>query len=62
MASVEAVARENGSVISALPADGTAVFPADDPLAPIWRGLAGARRVTSFATDAAADVTTGASA
>ncbi|HNW63552.1 MAG TPA: UDP-N-acetylmuramoyl-tripeptide--D-alanyl-D-alanine ligase [Piscinibacter sp.] len=57
MASVEAVARENGSVISALPADGTAVFPADDPLAPIWRGLAGARRVTSFATDAAADVT-----
>ncbi len=57
MASVEAVARENGSVISALPADGTAVFPADDPHAPIWRGLAGARRVTSFATDAAADVT-----
>lgn len=57
MASVEAVARENGSVISALPADGTAVFPADDPHAVIWRGLAGARRVTTFATDAAADVT-----
>ncbi len=57
MASVEAVARENGSVISALPPDGTAVFPADDPHSPIWRGLAGARRVTTFATDAAADVT-----
>ncbi len=57
MASVEAVARENGSVISALPADGTAVFPADDPQAPIWRSLAGARRVTSFAIDAPADVT-----
>jgi UDP-N-acetylmuramoyl-tripeptide--D-alanyl-D-alanine ligase len=57
MASVEAVARENGSVISALPADGIAVFPADDPHAVIWRGLAGARRVTTFATDAAADVT-----
>jgi UDP-N-acetylmuramoyl-tripeptide--D-alanyl-D-alanine ligase len=61
MASVEAVARENGSVISALPADGTAVFPADDLHAPIWRGLAGARRVTTFATDAAADVTAEAS-
>ena len=57
MASVEAVARENGSVISALPADGSAVFPADDPHAPIWRGLAGARRVTTFATDGPADVT-----
>ena len=57
MASVEAVARENGSVISALPADGTAVFPADDAHAAVWRGLAGARRVTTFATDAAADVT-----
>jgi UDP-N-acetylmuramoyl-tripeptide--D-alanyl-D-alanine ligase len=57
MASVEAVARENGSVISALVADGTAVFPADDVHAPIWRGLAGARRVMSFATEGIADVT-----
>ena len=30
MASVEAVARENGAVIDALGADGVAVFPADD--------------------------------
>ena len=29
MATVEAVARENGSVFEALPADGTAVFPHD---------------------------------
>jgi UDP-N-acetylmuramoyl-tripeptide--D-alanyl-D-alanine ligase len=56
MASVEAVAQENGSVISALPADGTAVFPADDAFAPLWRELAGTRRVMSFATGAA-DVT-----
>jgi UDP-N-acetylmuramoyl-tripeptide--D-alanyl-D-alanine ligase len=48
MASVEAVARENGQVISALPASGTAVFPAADAYAPLWRELAGARRVLSF--------------
>ena len=46
--SVEATARENGAVIAALPADGVAVFPGDDPHAPIWRGLAGARRCFEF--------------
>ena len=53
---LEAVARENGAVIEALAADGIAVFPSDDACAPIWRGLAGARRVVSFALDADADV------
>ncbi|WP_157265846.1 UDP-N-acetylmuramoyl-tripeptide--D-alanyl-D-alanine ligase [Azohydromonas aeria] len=48
MASVEAVARENGSVIEALGAEGCAVFPADDAFAPLWRELAGARRVLRF--------------
>ncbi|HSI58433.1 MAG TPA: UDP-N-acetylmuramoyl-tripeptide--D-alanyl-D-alanine ligase, partial [Ideonella sp.] len=57
MHSVEAVARENGSVIAALPSDGTAVFPADDAFTPLWRELAGERRVMSFALDTAADVT-----
>ncbi len=57
MATVDAVARENGSVISALPADGTAVFPADDAFTPLWRELAGARRVLTFALAGAADVT-----
>lgn len=57
MASVEAVARENGSVIAALPADGTAVFPADDAHAPLWNELAGARRLMRFATDGEAEVT-----
>ncbi|MEO5771919.1 MAG: Mur ligase family protein, partial [Burkholderiaceae bacterium] len=42
MASVEAVARENGAVIQALGAAGTAVYPADDDHAPLWRTLAGA--------------------
>lgn len=57
MASVEAVARENGSVIAALPADGIAVFPADDAHAPLWRELAGARRLMRFATAGDAEVT-----
>ncbi|HEX7384838.1 MAG TPA: UDP-N-acetylmuramoyl-tripeptide--D-alanyl-D-alanine ligase [Burkholderiaceae bacterium] len=56
MAGVEAVARENGAAIEALPADGTAVFPADDAHTPLWRALAGARRVLTFALDGAADV------
>ena len=56
MASVEAVARENGSVIAALPADGIAVFPADDAAhAPLWRELAGARRLMRFATEGEAE-------
>ena len=59
MSSVEAVARENGSAIAALAADGVAVFPADDAHAAIWREIAGDRRVVTFALDdaAAADVT-----
>lgn len=57
MASVEAVARENGSVIQALDADGVAVFPADDDYSAVWRGLAGSRRVLTFALSGPADVT-----
>lgn len=58
MQSVEAVARENGTVIEALAADGVAVFPFDDPAhTPIWKQLAGARRVLGFALQGAADVT-----
>ncbi|UCE31511.1 MAG: UDP-N-acetylmuramoyl-tripeptide--D-alanyl-D-alanine ligase [Burkholderiales bacterium] len=48
MHTVEAVARENGAVIEALPADGTAVFPADDAFAPLWRELAAGRRRIEF--------------
>ena len=57
MASVEAVAHENGAVISALGASGTAVFPADDEHAPIWHRLAGNRPTLTFALTGAADVT-----
>jgi UDP-N-acetylmuramoyl-tripeptide--D-alanyl-D-alanine ligase len=57
MASVEAVAHENGAVIAALGASGTAVFPADDEHAPIWHRLAGNRPTLTFALEGAADVT-----
>ena len=57
MDGVEAVARENGSAIAALGPAGTAVFPADDACAPLWRELAGPRKVLTFALDSPADIT-----
>jgi len=57
MASVEAVARENGAVIEALGPTGVAVFPADDAHAPLWHALAGQRPMLSFALLGPADVT-----
>ncbi|HMS05262.1 MAG TPA: UDP-N-acetylmuramoyl-tripeptide--D-alanyl-D-alanine ligase [Burkholderiaceae bacterium] len=56
MGSVDAVARENGSVIAALPVDGAAVFPADDAYASLWRGVAAGRRTCTFSDVAEADV------
>ena len=57
MATVEAVARENATVFEALPADGVAVFPADDDHTPLWHELAAGRRVMTFSdTDRGADV------
>ena len=57
MGTVEAVALENGSVIQSLDARGIAVFPADDDYTPLWRSLAGARAVLTFAASGLADVT-----
>ncbi len=57
MASVEAVARENGAAIEALPASGVAVYPADDAHAPLWHALAGTRPTLTFALQGPADVT-----
>jgi UDP-N-acetylmuramoyl-tripeptide--D-alanyl-D-alanine ligase len=48
MATVEAVAQENGSALCALPAEGVAVFPADEPYASVWQAQAGGRRVLTF--------------
>jgi UDP-N-acetylmuramoyl-tripeptide--D-alanyl-D-alanine ligase len=54
MATVEAVALEHASVIHALAANGTAVFPADDKYASIWRVAATGNPILDFAlhTDA----------
>ena len=57
MASVEAVARENGAVIEALGASGVAVFPADDDHAGIWHALADRRPMLTFALQGPADLT-----
>ena len=48
MATVEAVARENGSVLSALGPTGTAVFPAGEEFTALWKQLAGARACMTF--------------
>jgi len=53
MATVEAVAQENGSVLAALPATGVAVFPAGDAYTAVWQGLAGPRACVPFAIGAA---------
>ena len=48
MATVEAVAEENGSVFKALHQDGVAVFPAGDTYEAVWRRLAGERKTLLF--------------
>jgi murE/murF fusion protein len=56
MNTVEAVARENGAVLQALPADGVAVFPADEDYSGLWQDLAGERRTRRFGFADTADV------
>jgi UDP-N-acetylmuramoyl-tripeptide--D-alanyl-D-alanine ligase len=56
MATVEAVARENGAVLQALPDNGVAVFPSGDEYTALWRQLAGQRRCLCFGVDTGADV------
>ena len=56
MESVEAVARENGAVFAHLPADGIAVFPADDTYTNLWREYAGQRKTLTFGFSDDADV------
>ena len=49
MGTVEAVARENGAAIESLPANGVAVFPADDEYRDTWQAQAAGRRCLRFA-------------
>lgn len=56
MHTVEAVAHENGAAITALPADGVAVYPGDEPYSAIWDALAAPRRVLRFGLQPGLDV------
>ncbi len=56
MATVEAVARENGAVLESLAADGTAVFPAGEEFTPVWRSLAAGRKCITFGDTADSSV------
>jgi UDP-N-acetylmuramoyl-tripeptide--D-alanyl-D-alanine ligase len=56
MATVDAVARENGAVIAALGPQGTAVFPAGDAHSATWSALAGERQCLRFGALGGADV------
>jgi UDP-N-acetylmuramoyl-tripeptide--D-alanyl-D-alanine ligase len=48
MATVEAVARENGSVLSALGPNGICAFPSGDEFTPLWKNLARSRACMTF--------------
>ncbi len=54
MQTIEAVARENGSVLASMGASGIAVFPSDDAYTGLWRQLAGTRRVLTFSMQGSA--------
>ena len=56
MGTVQAVARENGSVIESLDITGVAVFPLDSVYTSMWRELAGRRKILTFGMDGGADV------
>jgi UDP-N-acetylmuramoyl-tripeptide--D-alanyl-D-alanine ligase len=56
MGTVEAVALENGAVITSLPQQGMAVFPIDDDYTSLWREMASGRPVQTFGLQAG-DVT-----
>ncbi|MFD0666844.1 UDP-N-acetylmuramoyl-tripeptide--D-alanyl-D-alanine ligase [Ramlibacter sp. MAHUQ-53] len=56
MATVEAVARENGSVFEALAPNGTAIFPAGDEFSALWASLAGPRACLTFGAADGADI------
>ena len=55
MATVDAVAQENGEVLKALPKNGVAVFPSNDTYSGLWQALAGERRCLRFSNQVLAE-------
>jgi UDP-N-acetylmuramoyl-tripeptide--D-alanyl-D-alanine ligase len=53
MGTVQAVAEENGAVLAALPENGVAVFPGDEPYTALWAALSDARPTSRFALQGA---------
>ena len=56
LGTVESVAQAKGEIFAGLNKKGVAIFNADDDHAPLWRTLAGARSVLTFALENPADV------
>ena len=56
MATVQAVALENGSVFGAMGAGGIAVYPGDEQFTALWAGLAAPRASMTFGADGRADI------
>ena len=62
MATVQAVALENGSVFQAMGRTGIAVYPADEEFTALWSSLAAPRACMTFGADARADISLAGSA
>ncbi len=56
MATVRAVALENGSVFAAMDDKGVAVYPADEEFTALWSGLAAPRACMTFGASPGADI------
>ena len=56
MGSLDAIAREKGSIYAGLGEGGVAVINADDPQAPLWQEMNAGRQVLRFGFDPSADV------
>jgi UDP-N-acetylmuramoyl-tripeptide--D-alanyl-D-alanine ligase len=56
MATVQAVALENGAVFAAMDDKGVAVYPADEEFTALWSGLAAPRACMTFGASPGADI------
>lgn len=56
MSTVEAVAQENGTVLTFLPENGTAVYPADEQYTTLWQTMSSASKSCTFGFSDGCDV------